>query len=89
MAESPNFGMLGMLGNAMRCFSGGGRSLELESEERSESNSKGRDTTTPNNNPARASPESIVSDPNNPPTPNSHTAVDVAEVSKESRVLAG
>jgi hypothetical protein len=77
MIDSPNFGILGRLGNAMRRLSGGGRSLELESEERSESNGGGRETTTPN---PRASRASIVSDSSNPITPKSHVTVDLAEV---------
>jgi hypothetical protein len=79
MADSPNFGILGRLGNAMRRLLGGGRSLEMESEERSEGNGGGRETTTPNNNP-RASHASIVSDSINPPTPKSHATAYVAEV---------
>jgi hypothetical protein len=79
MVDSPNFGMLGMLGNVVRRILGGGRSLKVESEERSESNGGGRETTTPKSNP-RASHASIVSDSNNPPTPKSQATVDVAEV---------
>jgi hypothetical protein len=79
MVDSPNFGMLGRLENAMRRLLGGGRRLELESEERSESNGGGKKTTTPNSKP-RAAPASIVSDSSNPQTPNSHATVDVAEV---------
>jgi hypothetical protein len=79
MVDSPNFGMLGRLGNVVRRILGGGRSLKVESEERSESNGEGRETTTPNNNP-RASHASIVSDSSNPLTPKSHATVDVAEV---------
>jgi hypothetical protein len=79
MVDSPNLGMLGRLGNAVRRILGGGRSLKVESEERSKSNGGGRGTTTPNNNP-RVSHASIVSDSSKPPTPKSHATVDVTEV---------
>jgi hypothetical protein len=45
IGESPYFGMLGMLGNAMRRLSSGGRTLKLESEEQRNSNGGGRETT--------------------------------------------
>jgi hypothetical protein len=43
MAKSPNLVILGRLENATRRRLGGGRGLELEREERSESKGGGRD----------------------------------------------